>query len=105
MNIKQQIDSAIKEHEVRLHKKKHKATGKEYTESFEIFWRAFKGRWDADGAGAYGEYRKGSKSEAFKIWETLTEIDQQNATKGAPCSAGKYTPDCYRWLREKRWER
>lgn len=74
-----------------------------YTDSFEYFWKLFKGRWDKD-VGEYGTFRKGCKLEAFKIWGKLTETDQQNAIKGAPYSAGKYTPDCYRWLREKRWE-
>jgi len=76
-----------------------------YSVQFENFWKLFKGRWDKNGGGDYGSYSKGSKAEAFKIWEKLTPNDQQKATSGAEGSAGKYTPDCYRWLREKRWER
>ena len=96
--------NAIPETEAETEKRQRRKE-KEYTESFENFWKIFKGRWDKDGAGSYGSYSKGSKAEAFKIWEKLTATEQQKATKGAPDSAGKYTPDCYRWLREKRWEK
>lgn len=85
----------------KLNISKVKVNESKYSDSFEEFWKLFKGRWNPD----KDDYRKGSKPEAFKSWKKLMEADQQNATKGAPFSGDKYTPDCYRWLREKRWEK
>lgn len=72
-----------------------------YNEVFEKFWKTFKGRWNADRS----RYDKGSKLEAWVVWQKLAEADIRNAMMGANKTGHKFTPDCCRWLKEKRWER
>lgn len=89
---------------LRVDKEKSRVKESKYTPEFENFWKLFKGRWNPK-KGAYGTFVKGSKSVAFGVWEELTSPEQQKATEGAEGSADEFCPDCYRWLREKRWER
>lgn len=101
------IEQAIKDHVAKYHMRTRRKPKAEsgYTSSFENFWKLFKGRWNPDGAGAYGSYNKGSKAEASIVWEKLGEADRQKATIAAPLSGGKFTQDCCRWLKYKRWEK
>lgn len=71
-----------------------------YDEVFEKFWKAFKGRWNSDRS----RYDKGSKLEAWEFWQKMSEADKLAALKGAPKTGHKFTPDCCRWLNQKRWE-
>lgn len=79
---------------------KSKVDKSKYTELFEKFWNAFKGRWNADKS----RYDKGSKLEAWEVWKKMSDTDQEKAIVGAPKSGGKFTPDCCKWLKQKRWE-
>jgi len=71
-----------------------------YSDSFEVFWKAFKGRWNID----KGRYDKGGKLEAFEEWEKLTEPHREKALKAAPLTGSKITKDVCRWLKYRRWE-
>ncbi len=92
------VDLAVKKHEGRFHKKlKAKQEKDRYDESFEKFWKAFKGRWNAD----RGIYVKVGKYEAWQEWQKLTEQDKVRAITGASRVGGKFTPDAKRWLKNK----
>lgn len=79
---------------------KAKQNESKYSEVFEKFWGTFKGRWNADRS----RYDKGSKLEAWEVWQKMSEADKLSAIKGASKTGHKFTPDCCRWLKEKRWE-
>ena len=76
---------------------KEKLSKKNYSDSFEIFWKNFKGRWSVD----KGTYVKVGKFEAFEEWQKLTPDEQKHATAAADRAGGKYTPDACRWLKRK----
>ena len=96
--INQLIADYIQEHERKFHRKKSK--NKPYSESFLLFWRAFKGRWNADKS----RFDKGGKEEAFIEWELLTLDQRKRAVKVAGKTGDKLTKDACRWLKYKRWE-
>jgi hypothetical protein len=71
-----------------------------YSDSFKIFWKDFKGRWNPDKT----RFDKGGKLEASKEWEKLTKQQQAKAVKAAPLTGSKITKDACRWLKYHRWE-
>ena len=73
---------------------------KEYSDSFLDFWKAFKGRWSVD----RGKCIKGSKWDAFIVWEKLSVKHRQLARQAAPRTGYKYTKDACRWLKSRDWE-
>ena len=72
----------------------------EYSGEFENFWKIFKGRWNTD----KGRYDKGSKLEAWEVWQEMIDADKALALKGAPKTGDKKTKDCCRWLKFRCWE-
>lgn len=101
------IDRAIRLHEGKYHRFKEKPeTNKKilYNESFERFWKGFKGRWNVE----KGIYDKGSKFLAAQEFYKLSDEEKERAIYAAPFSGGKFTKDCVRWLKEKwfdNWEK
>ena len=73
---------------------------REYSELFDQFWKVFKGRWNVDRS----RYDKGSKMEAWEVWQKMNEADKTLAVKGAPKTGDKKTKDCCRWLKFRCWE-
>ena len=73
---------------------------REYSELFDQFWKVFKGRWNVDRS----RYDKGSKMEAWEVWQKMNEADKALAFKGAPKTGDKKTKDCCRWLKFRCWE-
>lgn len=71
-----------------------------YTDSFESFWKKFKGRWNAE----KDKYIKVGKYPAFLEWEKLTLEDQRQAWSVADKVEGKYVPDACRWLKNRMFD-
>ena len=71
-----------------------------YTDEFETFWKAFKGRWNPDTS----RFEKGGKQEAFEEWTKLKPEQQNLALLAAPKTGSKITKDACRWLKYHRWE-
>ena len=76
-----------------------------YADDFEVFWKAWPGRWDRVNVKTV----KVGKHEAFIIWRTMAEDDKvfclQLAKTGKIKGKGtEYLPDCWRWLSKRRWE-
>lgn len=72
-----------------------------YTEDFELFWRAYPPRFNEERQ----LYRRADKPGAFAEWQKLTaeeKIAALNAVQREKSS--KWTPDARKWLHHKRWE-
>lgn len=80
-------------------KVKVKDKGK-YSEPFLFFWKVFKGRWSEGKSG----YVKVGKSLAWGQWKKLSLDDKRTAAAAASRVSGKYTPDPWRWLRDRKFE-
>lgn len=85
-----------KKGEVKVKQSKTKKDN-EYSESFEVFWKKFKGRWNPEN----DTYTKVGKHKAFEEWEKLSIEDKRKAWKVADKVKGKYVPDAFRWLRDR----
>ena len=70
---------------------------KRYDDTYETFWRKFKGRWNAE----KGLYVKVGKYEGWLEWKRLTVEEKEQALAVASKTGGKYTPDVNRWLKRK----
>ncbi|KPL25575.1 MAG: hypothetical protein AMJ75_00225 [Phycisphaerae bacterium SM1_79] len=71
----------------------------EFTEEFLEFWSAWPKRWTEA-----GRWVKLNKFKAFQCWKRLTKHEQQWSTNTAKSlQSGKYVPDAFRWLRDKRF--
>lgn len=73
-----------------------------YPEDFEIFWRAWPGRWrpEDDKSIKVGKY------DAFLEWKHLTEAEKKDIMFVLPkvkYAGTQYLPDACRWLKRKRW--
>lgn len=102
MDVEKKIEEAIGKHVAEYHKRRKKAKKKRkpYTREFELFWERFKGRWDTEKS----EYIKVGKDLAFEQWEKLSLEDKRWAWWAADKPSGKYVPDAFRWLRDRKFE-
>lgn len=95
-------ESILGEHQRREEKKRHMAkravSPHVYTQEFEQFWE--------------GSSKRGSKYEAFEVWQRLSGDDRRLAT-AAMCDAcgtewksmdWQFIPHVRRWLRGRGWE-
>lgn len=73
---------------------------KDYTDAFELFWRAYPPRWSE----TRNVWHKDDKPAAFTEWQKLTIEEMQLALFAAPkVERCKWTWDARRWLNHKRW--
>lgn len=79
---------------------KDKLSKHKYSDSFEVFWKKFKGRWIPED----DRHEKGSKLLAFEEWEKLSIDDQRKAWRVADRHKGKTIPDGCRWLKNRRFD-
>lgn len=86
-------ESKVKQSKVKLKESK-------YSEQFNLFWKKFEGRWNAE----LSKHDKGSKLLAFEEWEKLSLEDQRKAWTEAKRHRGKAVPDACRWLSNRRFE-
>ena len=93
-----QSKSGVTPTQVKESKVKQKES--KYAEGFENFWKVFKGRWNTDRS----RYDKGSKLEAWEVWQKMIDADKELALKGASRTGDKKTKDCCRWLKYRCWE-
>lgn len=81
----------------RVEKSRVIKSNRDYSESFEIFWKKFKGRWNPEN----DNYIKVGKFEAWEEWQKLNAEDQTKATAVANRVSGKFVPDACRWLKKR----
>jgi len=73
-----------------------------YPEDFEIFWKAWPGRWkpETDRSVKIGKY------DAFLEWKHLKDEEKKEIMSVLPKvkpAGTQYLPDACRWLKRKRW--
>lgn len=73
-----------------------------YSQAYETFWKNWPGRWREGNSP-----KKVGKAEAYEVWLTMDTEDRQDALsvlRKVKDAGTQYLPDCYRWLKLRRWE-
>ena len=73
----------------------------DYTEEFEVFWKAYPKRWNRSS----GKYYKVGKWEAFQVWKRLSQKDRNDILiKVNYMKTGEFVLDAHRWLKKRRFD-
>lgn len=73
----------------------------DYTEEFEIFWKAYPKRWNRSS----GRHYKVGKWEAFHAWKRLSQKDRNDILiKVKYMKSGEFVLDAHRWLKKRRFD-